>query len=132
MLLTLSSVPDTRHRLPLAEALSHFRALQSNDVWAALVDHNGQQIETIGSGINFEALGVLGNGLLSMSDRLLRQMGGPEADYVVVNSAERQIVVFPASSGGGAALVIVAPRQMPLGPLLWAARRCCSELGETA
>lgn len=116
----------------VTEALSHLQALRPNGVWAALVDHQGQSIGVVGSSSQLDAIGTLGNGLLSVSDSLVRQTGDPWANHVVVTSADWQIVILPASFGGVAALVIVAPRQMPLGPLLWAARRCCAELGKAS
>ena len=126
------SVANAPHHRLVIEALSHLKALQPNGVWAALVDHQGQQIGAVGPMSGLDALGTLGNGLLSVSDSLVRLLGGPWANHVVVSAADRQIVILPASFGGVAALVIVAARQMPLGPLLWAARRCCAELGKTS
>lgn len=128
-LLFVSKPP--RYRL-VTEALSYLQALQPNGVWAALVDHQGHQLGSVGTLPKLDAIGMLGNGLLSVSDSLVRQLGGPWANHVVVTSAEWQIVVLPASFGGVASLVIVAPREMPLGPLLWAARRCCAELGRAS
>lgn len=128
MLRIFSPVQNSPHQPLLAEALSQLHPLQPEGVCAVLVDHHGQQIETVGSLHNLEALCALCNGLMSVSDSLVRQVSEPWADYVVVNSVERQIVILPATHSGVAALVVVAPRQMRLDPLLWAARQCCAKL----
>lgn len=117
------------HLQALAEALSHLQALQANGVSAVLVDHHGQQMASVGPLPSLETIGALGSGVLSVSDSLVRLLGEHWADHVVVTSADRQVVIFPAS-GSVAVLVVVAPRPMALGPVLWAARRCCVDLGK--
>lgn len=129
---TPTALSAALQRKPPANALSHLRALQPDGVSAILADHLGHRLDGVGSLSTATALGSLGSSLLSVGDGLVRQVGGPWSDHIVVTSAERQIVTLPVGDGSSNLLVVVAPRQVSLGPVLWAARRCCADLREAA
>lgn len=127
--LTISAA--TRGRVEPADALGPLRAMQAEGVSATLVDHQGQPSATIGALADASALGTLGSGLLVVGDALVREAGGRWCDHVLVSAAEQHIVGMPVGDVAGHLLVVVAPRQLALGRVLWAARLCCAERRDT-
>ena len=109
-------------------ALAHLRALQAAGVSAALIDHEGGHRHSVGSPLDLPSFGNIGGALLTLGDTLVRQAGTRVYDHIVVSAAEQQIVALPVGDTADHLLVVVVPRALALGPVLWAARRGCAEL----